>query len=108
MVEHVGRHPVGSGDARQQLRTRDRVMLDDATVVPVQETILEEHGVRDADLPDVVQQRGMLDVLDVVQGNVQREGELPAISGDPPGMSGRIGIAQVDRLGQHREGRPHQ
>src|SRR5206468_10748916 len=65
---------------------------------------LEEYRVGDADLADVVQERGLFDDVQLVA----REAELPRDhrrrGGDAARMAGRVRVPRVDRRRQRLEG----
>ena len=48
-------------------------------------------------------QRAALDLLDVVRGETEVQGQPLAVERDALGMAGRVRIAQIDRVGQRRQ-----
>jgi len=65
---------------------------------------LEQNGILDTDLADVVQQRANADQLHVAAGHMQMFGQQERVIADPVRMEAGIAIAEADGLGQDGNG----
>ena len=71
----------------------------------VERALLQEHRVGDADLADVVQQRRLVDDVELVRPTRPSSRAITvAEARDAPRMAGRVGVPRVDRRRQRLEG----
>ncbi len=97
-------------DSREQMGDRvevgedavadDHVLLDMLELVGRQRAALGEDVVADADLADVVQEAGQVDVAQFVLGQAERATQLDGGAGHALAVAVRVGILGVDRRGQ--------
>ena len=65
---------------------------------------LQQDGVRDADLADVVEHAGGAQLLDPLLAQAERGAELGGVAGDGLGVRVRVAVLGVDRAGERVDG----
>src|SRR2546423_654803 len=94
------RHARAGDDRAAELR----MPAHDGDLLPRQATRLQEDGVADPDLADVVEERGHANLLDALLAQAHRRGERRGVEGDALGVHVRVRVARVNRAGERVNG----
>ena len=82
----------------EQLVADLRVRLDDPPLLVVERAGLEEHAVRDADLPDVVEDRTEANGLDVLRCDAEVLRDADRERREPFAVTVQVRVARLDRV----------
>ena len=90
-------------ERRDDLRAGERVLSHERPLRVIELAALAQHRFGHADLPDVVQEPGLADDLDLVRREPERRRDAPTRGADALGVAARVRIFRLERVGQAEE-----